>query len=370
VAVCVCRDRGERLASFSRYAARTIDWPPGDGAVKIEFLADLAARNGPERWVLIPSDDDTAALVARHWDRLSESYRVTTPPWEVVRNVSDKRLLYQAAGDAGVACPRTSYPDSEEDLAGIGLPFPVVLKPYTRVGIEKFTHAKAWRADDAGALRDRFREAAALAPGHSFMVQEMVPGGGEAQFSYAALCQDGRVLASVTACRVRQIPMDFGRFSTYVRSTDEPGVASPARRLIGALRLSGIVEVEFKRDTRDGGFKLLDANPRVWGWQSLCARAGVDFPWLLWRQSMGEEVAEVHGRPGVGWVRVSRDLPTAAREILGGRLAVGEYLRTFRRPVEGAVFAWDDPLPGALELPLSAVSAVRNRLAGRAGGQR
>jgi len=125
-----------------------------------------------------------------------------------------------------------------------------------------------------------------------------------------------------------------------------------ADRLLRALDYTGLVEVEFKQDARDGRFKLLDVNPRVWGWHTLGARAGVDFPYLMWLLLQGEEIKETHGRPGVGWMRLVTDLPVAAREIIGGRLPLREYLSSFRRPLESAVYACDDLLPGLLELPL------------------
>ena len=36
------------------------------------------------------------------------------------------------------------------------------------------------------------------------------------------------------------------------------------------------LEIEFKRDIRDGRPKLLDINARAWGWHSIGARAGVE----------------------------------------------------------------------------------------------
>jgi D-aspartate ligase len=62
-------------------------------------------------------------------------------------------------------------------------------------------------------------------------------------------------------------------------------------------------------------------------------------------------VPEVRGRTGERWMRFSADLPIAISEILKGRLAIWDYLASFRIPVESAIFAWDDPLPGLLELP-------------------
>src|SRR5438046_256844 len=89
---------------------------------------------------------------------------------------------------------------------------------------------KAWVAEDRGSLLKRYDEASALLPSETLIIQEMVPGGGEAQFSYAALCKDGRSLASVVARRTRQFPRDFGQFSTYVETIDAPEIVEPAER--------------------------------------------------------------------------------------------------------------------------------------------
>lgn len=146
--------------------------------------------------------------------------------------------------------------------------------------------------------------------------------------------------------------MDFGRASTFVETIDDPGVAHLAERLLEAIRYTGLGEVEFKRDPRTGEFKVLDINPRVWGWYSLSAHAGVDFTYLLWLMYQGEAVPNVHYRTGVRWARLSTDFPTSLREVMGGRLSIWEYVRTLVEPKESAIYASDDPLPGLLEVPL------------------
>jgi predicted ATP-grasp superfamily ATP-dependent carboligase len=112
--------------------------------------------------------------------------------------------------------------------------------------------------------------------------------------------------------------------------------------------------------------KLLDVNPRVWGWHTLGARAGVDFPWLLWQLVCGERIERVEGRAGERWLRLSTDLPTGVRELLARRQAVRPYVASLVGRRERAIAARDDVVPGLLELPLLASTLVR-RLAGGAG---
>jgi len=362
IPVWVIKQGGHLVGAASRYVRRRVPWPDGDDGRKIDFLLELSASHQLERWLLFPTDDYTVSLVSRHHEELARYYRPTVPPWEKLRWACDKRFLHQLARRIGIHQPWTVWPASREELAAIDCPFPVILKPAVRSKPSSLAIPKAWRADDRKMLLARYDEASGFVSPENLMVQELVPGGGEAQFSYAALCLDGSSMASLVARRTRQFPRDFGQMSTYVETVDEPGVIEPAERLLAAVQFSGLVEVEFKRDPRNGRFKVLDINPRVWGWHTLSRRAGVDFPYLLWLLSKGDPVPHLRGRAGERWVHLSADLRMAIEEIWGGRLSLRSYLRSIRGPLESAIFSWDDPLPGLLDVPLFAYTAGKRLL--------
>jgi predicted ATP-grasp superfamily ATP-dependent carboligase len=247
-------------------------------------------------------------------------------------------------------------------------PFPVIIKPAVKPQANALTVAKAWRADDQRELLQRYDAACELLDPKLLMIQELIPGGGEDQLSVAALCVAGQPRARIVARRLRQFPMDFGRASTFVETIDDSALERIATRLLSAMRYSGLIEVEFKRDPRDGRPKLLDMNPRVWGWHTLGQRAGADFAHLQWRLSQGESPHEVHARAGVRWVRLSTDVPTAVLEILRGRLSPADYIRSLRGPLEFATWSADDPLPALAEIPLQVFLAAARAMAKRTRG--
>jgi D-aspartate ligase len=193
--------------------------------------------------------------------------------------------------------------------------------------------------------------------------QELVPGGGETQFSYAAVWSDGKAVASLTARRTRQYPVDFGFTSTFVETVDVPPVEEGACRFLAALRYSGLVEIEFKYDARDSRYKLLDFNPRPWTWIALGAAAGVDFPLTQWQLAHGEPVPVQRGRLGVGWCHASRDFVAACQHIARGALTPGSYAASLRRLVFAA-YAADDPLPGIVDLPVVLARVLSRRYTG------
>lgn len=367
IPVWVIKQDGQMLSAASRYACRSLSAPSSEESRKLlDFLVDLAMKEGVAGWALFPTSDEAVTLIGRHHHVLSEYYRLTTPPWKVLRWGCDKRLLDRLAQDLEVDRPWTFCPRNRDELAAHDCPFPVILKPAMRLGFNRLTRDKAWRVENRASLLARYDEACKLLAPEMLMVQELLPGGGESQFSYAALCRDGAPLASLVARRTRQFPMDFGRFSTYVETIEEPRLIEPSVRLLSAMGFTGLVEVEFKRDSRDGKFKVLDVNPRVWGWHTLCGRAGVDFPHLAWLLVRGEPVTEPRARTGERWVRMGADLSVAIPEILSGRLSLWSYLKSLHGSLECSMFAWDDPMPGLLGLPLVVATLGRRVLSGKA----
>jgi len=351
------------LAGLSRYCERRLVWPALSEREQVAMLLDLARDEGLDGWTLFPDGDETAALIARNREALAQRYRSSVTDWATLRWAYDKRLTYELAARIGVDHPHTRYPRGRSDVLAFDGTYPAILKPAIRPVLNRFTIAKAWRADDAARLASRYEDARTLIDPSLIMVQSLVEGDGASQYSFAALCRAGTPIAYLTARRVRQWPMDFGRASTFVETVEAPDVEEAARRVIGGLRFDGLVEIEFKRDTRDGRLKLLDINPRVWGWHTLGRRAGIDFPYLLWRMLRGEPVAETRGRAGVRWVRALTDVPVVWREIRAGRMSPLSYVASLRRPIEFAVLAADDPIPALLEVPATLRLALARRTA-------
>lgn len=349
VPVCVIDDEPS-VSRYSRYvehAVRVDDLRDEESAVAA--LLDTGRRLGLDGWVLFPTRDETVVACARHREALAEQFRVPVQPWETTRWAADKRLTYELAGELGVPVPRVRE-------AAEGAPseadFPLVVKPAFKSPFIYATGVKAWRVENAGELRHKTEQAATAVPLDEVILQDYIPGDGRQQFAFCALVRDGEPVASMTVNRRRQHPIEFGRASTFVQTVDMPELERLSTRILGAMRYDGLVEVEFKVDPRDGEPKLLDINARSWGYHTLGRRAGVDFPTLLFRQALGEEVEKARATTGVGWIRLLTDLPTSAIEIARGQLRVSAFLRSLRDSRAESVFSPRDPLPGLAELAL------------------
>jgi predicted ATP-grasp superfamily ATP-dependent carboligase len=343
---CVVVDDRPRAAWFSRYVTRRFAWPGAMwGPSFVDFLLSLAHDHGYQGWVLFPLQDEVVEVVARETQRLQTTYRLSTQPWETLRFAQDKRLAYQVADEVQVATPRTWYPSGEQELATMAFEFPAIVKPAHPVRLAYAIGRKVLQADDRAALIRHYRTArSVLAPDH-IMVQDVIPGDGRTQYAVGAFCHEGGMLAAVTARRTRQYPYDYGLASSFVEAIEVSELLEPARRLIARLGLSGMVEVEFKHDRRDGRWKFLDINPRAWGWLTLCIACGLDFPYAQYRYALQQPITLPPPRYGYRWRRLVTDIPAGVQEIRHGWTTPGRYLRSLVGRSVPSVFDWRDPLP-------------------------
>lgn len=352
VPTCIIDDE-RSISRFSRYATHAVRVKNlRDERQTVETVLDIARRLHLEGWVLFPTRDETVAAFARYRSELAECFRVPTPELSVVEWAWDKRNTYRLAEKLEIPTPRTWYPKNLAELEAIEGEPPFVIKPAIKEHFVYATKAKAWKANTQAELVERFQQAAALVEPGEVMIQELIPGDGQQQFSYCAFFKDGQAVGSMVARRLRQHPPEFGRASTFVETIELPLLEALSTRFLQAINYYGLVELEYKLDPRNGQYKLLDVNARTWGYHSLAQYAGVDFPSLLFADQLGEAVQPCRAQTGVKWVRLATDFPTGLVELLGRRMGWRAYIRSLRSAQVEAVFSREDPLPGLVELAL------------------
>jgi predicted ATP-grasp superfamily ATP-dependent carboligase len=361
IPVCVVDDELS-ISRYSRYCTKFVKLANlRDERVTVDSLLELGKRLRLDGWVLYPTREELVAALSRHRSELSEMFRVPTPDWESVKWAWDKRNTYSLARELDIPTPVTHYNlenlDELDQLHSLTPPF--AIKPAIKEHFFYTTKAKAWLANSHAELRTLFHKASELAPCGEIMVQELIPGGGSQQFSYCAFFCDGEAVGKMVVRRRRQHPLQFGRASTYVETLDIPILEELSERFLRAIDYYGLVELEYKLDPRDSQYKLLDVNARTWGYHSLGAEAGVDFSYMLYADQIGLPVSVCKGRPGVGWVRTTTDIPAALAGILRGDTSLKGYLRSLQSCDAEAVFSLSDPVPGLAEVALIPYLAIK-----------
>jgi D-aspartate ligase len=341
-------DRSKTIAQFSRYTTRFIETK--------EPITELLLREGREHnlngWVLMPVADDYVEILSANREVLSSIYRVTTAPLAVTSFALDKRQTYRRADELGIDAPWTAVGNSLADIEAAAIPYPVILKPAVNHHFFPQTNIKALPADNPTELERGFAQMSRYIQPDEILVQERIPGGGENQFSFCAVCQNGRAYASLVAQRGRQYPVDFGNASTFVFTAEQPVVEAAGRRFLESIGFDGLAEVEFKFDPRDGKYKILDVNPRTWGWHTLGKAAGIDFPYLMWRQAVGLPVTPIETHRDAAWIREITDFVSIAKS----RNPMAEVKKllsaVFSRKLTSATFSLTDPVPFFAEFAL------------------
>jgi predicted ATP-grasp superfamily ATP-dependent carboligase len=346
------------IASFSRYAAKVPGWPGAEAPGALDWLEDYAQRADAKGWVIIPAGDSEVRLVTNNHARLSGLFRLTTPPWQVTQYAGDKQLTYARAAELGLAHPRTYRLADRAAAERADLSYPLILKPAMKEGVNALTLAKAWRADDRPQFLALFDEALALSGAGGLIVQELIPDDGTNQFSYCAFCDRGEPLVVMAARRTRQSPRKAGT-GTFVETLEPQPFEQDAATLLRSLGYTGLVEIEFMRDPRDGSFRLIDFNPRIWTWHALGTPAGADFALAAFLHANGLPVPRQRAAAGHSWLYLLRDTPSALADIRDGVLSPATYLRQVIGASSRATMAWDDPLPSFMTIPWGVLNRLR-----------
>lgn len=344
-------DSDHCISRYSRFKKKFFKSPrPSEEESYLNFLIDLAKKEKIHGWVIFPNSDEVVYILSKHKDVLEEFYRIPTPRWEVIQNVYIKENTYQVAEKYKIPIPKTYYPKDLEELLKLDLEFPVVIKPSIRDYFYNKVKIKAIRINNREELIKTYQWVCSIISPSQILIQEFIPGGPKHLYSFCPFFKNGKVVTSIMARRPRQHPMDFGHASTYVELVDIPEIQKISEKFLSLIGYYGIAEVEFMRHPQNGEYKLLEVNPRVWGWHSLAIAAGVDLPYFLYQDMIGEKI-EVHPPlKHINWIRLITDIPTVFLETLKGNMKIGDYFAPMEEKIEFATFSFDDPLPFFAEI--------------------
>lgn len=314
--------------------------------------------------VLYPTSDAFVAFASDHRDALESHLLHALPSPEAVAIGLDKWRQHQVASQAGIPVAGTCLPESvEEGLAAAGeLGYPVVVKPLAgHVWRHRYTADKAVRAEHPDALQRLLEQA--LEQGLPVIVQGLVQGPNTSHFKVCGyFAGDGEARALVGMRKIRQYPTDFG-VGSLMESAEDPELGELGLRLFRALDWRGPGSIEFKRDQRDGEWKLIELNPRLWQQHGLAARCGVDFVEVQYRDRTGQAARESTYRLGVRWLDGLQDFRSAREHRRAGRLGFRQWLGSLRGVREFALFAPDDLRPLAFALGRSVAHAWQRLVA-------
>jgi predicted ATP-grasp superfamily ATP-dependent carboligase len=339
--------------------------PHAGARVEPENIDTWLSRLPLSRAVLIPCADAWVRAVADLSPELRHRFPASIASLDAIERLVDKGRFAETLMGLGVPHPRSRSVSSAAELhAVLAEGFEeAFLKPRDSGSFFRVFGQKAFRARNADELAGRLAEV--QNHGLEVIVQEYVPGPPSNHvFIDGFRDRNGVIRALFARRRLRMYPPLFGN-STSMKSVPVEEAREAADQLAGLLDhvdYRGVFSAEFKQDTTDGRFKLLEVNTRPWWYVEFAARCGVDVCSMAYRDALGEPVESVDSyRTGAVCVYPYMDY-FACRELLrAGELSPGEWIRSWAGAVQ-PVFRRDDPWP--------AVRATAGILSGKVRGAR
>lgn len=346
------------IGMVSRYMTPCL-LPGGDvsDSSRLQCLMDLGKKLG-RKAVLYPVSDDAVMLCSEHRDELQKYYLFVMPDHDTISALLTKDGLHHVAQTHNIPDPQMFKINSRDELDAISrsIPFPVILKPvfspsWLRPEIISLLRDNPLSGPPKVALcrtRDELLKTYdALAVFDSRMIiQEVIPGADDS-LVYACFYanRQSTPLALFAGEKIRLLPVGFGS-ATYVRSLRDPVLEELTLKLIAGTKYQGMGGVEFKKDERDGSYKLIEFNARLGMWDSYGAKCGVDIPYVAYRDALGEPVEiQRQYREGVFWIDFQRDIRAFLLYRKQGLLSFTRWLKSFFVEKEWAIYSPDDWKP-------------------------
>ena len=331
-------DPHRAIATRSRY---TRYWhvpdPNTDEWSFIRRVVELARTIGG-RPIIIPAADRYAHTIARYQDRLEECATVCVAASHVVDLLIDKTRFHEWCMQHSLSCPKTKI--ATQVGATHPADFPFVAKysrspptgEYQRNQFN-FRFSLIRNERDWDEYRHEFAD---YLP--DILVQEFVHGTTADMFGVGIYADRKSEIKGVFVGRkIRGYPAMFGDSSAVQNDTVPDSVLSEVALVIRELRYTGIAEFEFKRDVRTGDYRLIEVNPRCWGWIGITSASPANIPWIAYRDLTGRrvETAIDNGKPGsIKYVHLVRDLPNAVHRYRwdhpGWLMSPAQWWKTLR----------------------------------------
>jgi D-aspartate ligase len=309
----------------------------------IEKLVDEAPRFG--RGLLIPTCDAALASISRNKEVLDKYYTVAATEWDITKLFLEKKYTYELAEKLGIAIPKTIIPNSIEDVEQYGatVMYPVLVKPsQSHLFTAKFGH-KMVEVNDIKSMLEVYQYS--VEAGLEVILQEIIPGPDSNGANYNSYFWDNKPLVEFTARKMRSCPPRFGS-PRVVLSEIIPEITEPGRKILAAMGFYGFSCTEFKKDFRDGKWKLMEVNGRHNMSCLLAARCGVNFPYLQYRHLVyNEQPSAPRQQTGIYWIDLVRDMGCNIQYFGKEPFGIFDYFRPYINPHIDAIFDWKDPKP-------------------------
>lgn len=320
-----------------------------NGAVGKQTLEEWLPSLSVSRAVLIPCSDQWVRRVSALDPALRNRFPASVPAPDTLECFVDKGKFSQLLEDAGTPHPFSRILLNEADLATV--PARVferaILKPRESHRFFQRYNVKAVHVTSREEAVTRLK--AFIAEGFPVILQEYIPGPATNHYFVDGFMDVHGTLRAVFARqRLRMYPLDFGNSTAMVSVPLQEAADAVASitTLLQRAKYRGIFSAEFKRDQRDGVFKLIEVNTRAWWYVDFAARCGVDVVKMAYDDALGRDVKRIEQYAiGRKLVFPYMDFFACLHLWRRGDLTIVGWIRSWLGAMQ-PVFQLRDPAPG------------------------
>jgi predicted ATP-grasp superfamily ATP-dependent carboligase len=272
-------------ACYSKYVSKKLIFPSVKNKPK-EFYSALITQLKKEKYdLLMPVGFLSFEICMHNKEEIRKHTHVTLTTDESFALASNKLTTYRFAQENGIACPKTYFLKSKEEIINLEVPFPIVIKAPFEMGknVVEYAHSQSEMIEKFNKLCTQYNFQAPNLP----VVQQFITGDGYGFFAYY---ENGKCIKQFMHKRIREYPVSGGA-SVCAESFYDKKLEENGKKMLDLVRWNGVAMVEFKKHS-DGEYKLMEINPKFWGSLELALVAGVNFPYSLVQQQRGEKITE------------------------------------------------------------------------------
>jgi D-aspartate ligase len=292
----------------------------------IGFLNDFCEEL-PQPSPVIISEDAYVDAISSAPQTLSKN--MILPFSRESTGITNKVLQVEAAIRAGVGVPKTvavtDVPTGNIELSSL---LPAIIKgKQAHLWLQKGM-PKTLFCNSINELEDALRlvrECSAEA-----IVQNAILGPVSALASACVFIDPkGELLGSFCMRKLRAFP---GGVGSYVKTEAIPPLIEATVSLCRELKYWGMAEVEYKWDSSDSSWKMIELNPRLWEQTALASASGVDFPYIIYQTARGIRESSLQFKENLNWQDFFEDLYLARKTGQSTMRVLKDFLTVAVRP--------------------------------------
>ncbi len=258
--------------------------------------------------VIIPTvDEEIIRLSEFKINRDKINKRCLLPDIDSLFNTIDKYKTFKVCKD--ILRPASIKIEDLEEVKRFAREkgFPLVVKPHTGRGSRGIVYVQNEK-ELLGQIETR----------KDVFIQEYIPEG--PVYTFGALYDSkGKNACNIVLKKLREKP-ETGGVAWAGEVVNEKEVRILGKKVVENIGgWSGAISVEFKLDGRDKNYKLMEVNPRLFGYNYLATEAGINLAWYLVLLSLGKRLPPIpKPKEGLIFIRCWTDKVFQPSQLYGG----------------------------------------------------